>query len=603
MFMNILTMLGGVALFLFGMSVMGNSLEKISSGRLERILERLAGNPIRGVFLGLSVTAVIQSSSATTVMVVGFVTAGIMTLRQAVGVIMGANIGTTVTAQILRLGDISGDNFFLTLFKPTTLAPLIALIGIVLFIMPQKRNRHDIGQILLGFGVLFFGMNIMSDAAKSIDTAFFFEMFDVLSNPVLGLLVGTAVTAIIQSSSASVGILQALSSTGAVPFAAAAPYIMGANIGTCATAMISCVGASRDAKRAAVVHLYFNIIGTGVFFAIYSLGRALLDLPFMNEQVSMGSIANFHTIFNVGTTLLILPFNRQLVRLAEKTVRSRQTPESESGLVVLDERFLMSPSLALDNARMMVSQMGAYARMNFRDAMECLTRFDRERVTRVKAREEDIDKMEDLVNAYLIKLTDRDLSGTENIVLSELLHTIGDFERVGDYVVNLIESQTQMQDKKLRFSESALAELKAIYDAVDEILDMTLQCYEKLDPALAAQVEPLEQTIDEMDEALKERHIERLKQGRCSVDVGTQLLETLINLERIADHCSNVALYVLRRLNPGQWSGHDYLRSLHAGTLPAYQEAFRHYTAKYMARLRLDSPPDGQMSLMDSDNS
>lgn len=601
--MNILTLLGGVALFLFGMNVMGNSLEKISSGRLERILERLAGNPVRGVFLGMAVTAVIQSSSATTVMVVGFVTAGIMTLRQAVGVIMGANIGTTITAQILRLGDISGDNFLLTLFKPTTLAPLISVIGIVLFILPQKRSRHDIGQILLGFGVLFFGMNTMSGAAKSIDTAVFFELFDVLSNPLLGLLVGTAVTAIIQSSSASVGILQALSSTGTVPFAAAAPYIMGANIGTCATAMISCVGASRDAKRAAVVHLYFNIIGTGVFFTVYSLAQAFLDLPFMKSDASMGTIANFHTIFNVVTTLLILPFNKLLVRLAEKTVRGRHTPDAASGLVVLDERFLISPSLALDNARMVVSQMGEYAQKNLRDTIECLTRFDRDLVTQVKSREEEIDKMEDLVNAYLIKLTDRDLSATENIVLSELLHSIGDFERVGDYVMNLMESLALMQEKKLRFSESALEELKTIYAAVDEILDMTLQSYMKLDQALAARVEPLEQTIDQMDEMLKERHIERLKHGRCSVDVGTQLLETLINLERIADHCSNVALYVLRRLNPGQWTGHDYLRVLHAGTLPAYQEAFRHYEEKYVSKVKRSKPADGQLSLIEPEES
>ncbi|MDR1735782.1 MAG: Na/Pi cotransporter family protein [Oscillospiraceae bacterium] len=605
--MHVLAILGGVALFLFGMSVMGDGLEKLSSGRLERFLERMAGNPLKGVLLGLCVTAVIQSSSATTVMVVGFVTAGIMTLPQAVGIIMGANIGTTITAQILRLGDLKDAESVLALFKPSTLAPVISAIGIVLYLMPKKRSRHDIGHFLLGFGVLFFGMNIMSDAAKAIDVEVFVRLFDILSNPWLGLLAGTLVTAIIQSSSASVGILQALSSTGTVTFESSAPYVMGSNIGTCVTALISCVGASRNAKRAAMIHLYFNIIGTALFFALFSFARAFLDLQFMDEQVNMGTIANFHTVFNVTTTLLLLPFNKWLIRLAEKTVREPKKIANETvpEVMPLEARFLNSPSLALSNARNMVAQMGMFAQMNYRDAVKCLNGQNNGLPAAIKEREENIDKMEDMVNVYLLKLRDRDLSDIENITLSEILHTIGDFERIGDYTINLAEAAALMAERKMIFSDAARAELATIFDAVDEIIDMTLRSYQDIDRPLAMQIEPLEQTIDALENALKERHIDRLKRGRCSVEAGTQLLETVINLERIADHCSNVALYVLRRSEPGArsgkglWSGHDYMRNLHKGNMPQYKTALEEYEHKYLDRLNALPPDDGQLTLGD----
>ncbi|MEG1730187.1 MAG: Na/Pi cotransporter family protein [Oscillospiraceae bacterium] len=589
---NVVTMLGAIATFLFGMLTMTDGLEKLSRGRLEGILERLTSNVFKGVLLGTLVTGLIQSSAATTVMCVGFVNAGIMKLGQTIGIIMGANIGTTVTAQLLRLGGISTENVFLQFLNPMLLGPILAVIGIIFYMFITGGKKKTIGQIVLGLGLLFIGMKTMETAVAPLQNMPEFQaLFTAFSNPLIGILVGAAVTALLQSSSASVGILQAVSSTGIVSFSIAVPLIMGQNIGTCVTALLSGIGASKNAKRTAALHLLFNILGTLIFVVILYAGNAIFKFGFWENTMDRGTIANMHLVFNVACTVILLPFNKLLVKLVQKIIPGEA---DEREVCVLDERFLSSPSLALEKSREAVKQMGEYAKDNYVLAIEILQRFDQKKLERINETEAAIDKMEGLLDNYLVKLTDRTLSTDESVTVSELLHTLSDFERIGDLVTNITECALTLHTRNIAFSARALNEINYLTGAVGEALSMSVDCYEARDRALAMQVEPLEEVVDLMRDELKIRHIERLKTGECTIELGTQFLELLINLERISDHCSNVAMYILRLTSPHndliRTDSHAYFQQLHSGGNATYDELYKNYRLKYFAPIEVADP-------------
>ena len=588
---NIVAMFGAIATFLFGMSTMTDGLEKLSSGRLEHILERLTSNVFKGVLLGAVVTGLIQSSAATTVMCVGFVNAGIMKLEQTVGIIMGANIGTTVTAQLLRLGDIDADNIVMMFLQPSFLGPILAVVGIIFYMFIKGGHKRIVGQIVLGLGLLFIGMNTMSSAVEPLkDLPEFQSVFTAFSNPLLGVAVGAAVTALLQSSSASMGILQAISTTGVVSFNIAMPLIMGQNIGTCITALISSVGASKNAKRTAMIHLFFNIIGSVFFLLVLYAGNALFRFPFWENTMDMGSIANLHLAFNIACTALLLPFHRQLVKLVKAVVPG---DAEERELSVLDDRFLSSPSLALERAHDAVVQMGEFARDNYRLAVELIWKFDAKKLERLNETEVALDKLEGLLDNYLVKLTDRALTAEESTRVSELLHTLSDFERIGDYAVNVSESAVVLHDRNITFSPQARAELERLTAAVGETLDKTVACYQSRQRTLAVQVEPLEEVVDLIAATLKNRHVERLKAGECTIELGTQFLELLINLERMSDHCSNVALHILRQTSSPddkvRIDSHAYMHELHHGGFnQEFADLFQEYRTKYFQPIARD---------------
>ena len=588
---NIVAMFGAIATFLFGMSTMTDGLEKLSSGRLEHILERLTSNVFKGVLLGAVVTGLIQSSAATTVMCVGFVNAGIMKLEQTVGIIMGANIGTTVTAQLLRLGDIDADNIVMMFLQPSFLGPILAVVGIIFYMFIKGGHKRIVGQIVLGLGLLFIGMNTMSSAVEPLkDLPEFQSVFTAFSNPLLGVAVGAAVTALLQSSSASMGILQAISTTGVVSFNIAMPLIMGQNIGTCITALISSVGASKNAKRTAMIHLFFNIIGSVFFLLVLYAGNALFRFPFWENTMDMGSIANLHLAFNIACTALLLPFHRQLVKLVKAVVPG---DAEERELSVLDDRFLSSPSLALERAHDAVVQMGEFARDNYRLAVELIWKFDAKKLERLNETEVALDKLEGLLDNYLVKLTDRALTAEESTRVSELLHTLSDFERIGDYAVNVSESAVVLHDRNITFSPQARAELERLTAAVGETLDKTVACYQSRQRTLAVQVEPLEEVVDLIAATLKNRHVERLKAGECTIELGTQFLELLINLERMSDHCSNVALHILRQTSSPddkvRIDSHAYMHELHHGGFnQEFDDFFQEYRTKYFQPIARD---------------
>ena len=581
---NIVAMFGAIATFLFGMSTMTDGLEKLSSGRLEHILERLTSNVFKGVLLGAVVTGLIQSSAATTVMCVGFVNAGIMKLEQTVGIIMGANIGTTVTAQLLRLGDIDADNIVMMFLQPSFLGPILAVVGIIFYMFIKGGHKRIVGQIVLGLGLLFIGMNTMSSAVEPLKNLPEFQsVFTAFSNPLLGVAVGAAVPALLQSSSASMGILQAISTTGVVSFNIAMPLIMGQNIGTCITALISSVGASKNAKRTAMIHLFFNIIGSVFFLLVLYAGNALFRFPFWENTMDMGSIANLHLAFNIACTALLLPFHRQLVKLVKAVVPG---DAEERELSVLDDRFLSSPSLALERAHDAVVQMSEFARDNYRLAVELIWKFDAKKLERLNETEVALDKLEGLLDNYLVKLTDRALTAEESTRVSELLHTLSDFERIGDYAVNVSESAVVLHDRNITFSPQARAELERLTAAVGETLDKTIACYQSRQRTLAVQVEPLEEVVDLIAATLKNRHVERLKAGECTIELGTQFLELLINLERMSDHCSNVALHILRQTSSPddkvRIDSHAYMHELHHGGFnQEFDDLFQEYRTKY----------------------
>ena len=593
--LSLISLGGGLALFLYGMSMLSSGLEKVSSGRMEKTLEKLTSNIFLSVLLGAAVTAAIQSSSATTVIVVGMVNAGILKLRSAVGIIMGANIGTTVTGQILRLGDLENSEsagFLLSLIKPSTLAPLIAIVGILIFMISQRPKRKIVGEILLGFGILFQGMFAMEAAVAPLqDSPAFAQLFATLQNPILGVLVGAGVTAIIQSSSASVGILQALSSTGAITYSAAFPIIMGQNIGTCVTSLIASIGANRNAKRAAMVHLYFNIIGTILFITgVYSFIAITGGFSFWNMPIDKGGIANIHTLFNVVCTIIFIPFSGGLARLAELTIRkSRDEIAKESDTIELDERFLLSPSLAVSKCSEVLEKMIGYASQNYLEAITLFGRYDQKVVERITERENAIDRMEDRVNNYLIRISENEITDEESKEVTMLLRLVTEFERIGDYAINLMERAEVLYDKQAKFSDHAMEELTIIGAAVEEILQLAQESFHNRSEATACTVEPLEETIDMMEDALKLQHIHRLKNGLCTIDAGLVFLETLTNLERISDHCSNVAVCLIGyKKDKETLNRHEYIQRVHQGDTQSYHDLMEAYVEKYLHKLPAD---------------
>ncbi|MCI8537392.1 MAG: Na/Pi cotransporter family protein [Oscillospiraceae bacterium] len=593
---NVIVFFGALATFLFGMSTLTSGLEKLSSGRLESIMEKLTNNIFKSVLVGAVVTGLVHSSAATTIMCVGFVNSGVMKLEQTVGIIMGANIGTTVTAQILRLGDLSTDNLFLMLMTPEYFGPLMAIVGILFYSFFSGGVKKTVGKVFLGLGLLFTGMKTMENAmAPLAEIPEFQNLFAAFSNPFLGILVGALVTALVQSSTASVGILQALTSTGVITFNVAMPIIFGQNIGTCVTSILSSLGASKNAKRTAALHLMFNIVGTMLFIVVLYSGQLMFQFPFWESLMTRGSIANMHTVFNVVSTLILLPFNKLLVKAAERIIPG---DDEEREFTVLDERFLATPALALERAHDAVVQMGEYAIKNYNRAVELLSAYDGKKLDRLHETENAIDKIEDMLNDYLVRLTDRSLTSGESMSVSELLHTLGDFERIGDYAVNLSECATALRDRNLVFSPQAKGELNAMTSAVQEILDTTLDCYRNRSRTRAFAVEPQEEVIDLMEEVLKSRHVERLKTGECTVELGTQFLELLINLERISDHCSNVGIYILRETSPAGEAtaidAHEYLKSVHAGGNGSFDTLYSHYKEKYYERIRETAQPEAR---------
>ncbi len=589
---TVITAFGGIALLLYGMNVLGSGLEKISGGKMEKILEKLTNNIFKAVLLGAVVTAVIQSSGATTVIVVGLVNSGILPLSAAVGIIMGANIGTTVTGQILRLGDLEGNDSlgtFMQFLTPDYLAPMLALVGIIIILISKKDTIRAVGDIGMGLGVLFTGMLSLTAAVKPLsELEAFKNAFASLENPILGILVGAVVTALLQSSSASVGILQAVSATGVLKFAAAFPIIMGQNIGTCSTSVISSLSASKNAKRAAMVHLYFNLIGTVLFLTAVYILKAFDLIPMWNDTMDMGSIANFHTLFNVVVTIVFIPFHKLLEKLAVWTIRSKQTEDddmvSDSAETMLDSRFLKSPSLAIQYANNAAAYMGKLARENFKMSCELQSEFDPKRIERIKEYENIIDRIEDKLNSYLVSITDCELNVSESKSVTSLLHIITDFERIGDYSVNIMQYAENMNESNKKLSEIAISELKVISDATIEIIDMAINSVEYDDLKTVRKIEPLEETIDHLESLLKNKHIVRLKAGKCVIDSGIYFLDMLSDMERIADHCSNVAVHVLSRTNYNKKEEvyhHEYIDTVHKGESKEYIEAFDEFNKKY----------------------
>ena len=572
-------MLGGLALFLFGMHTLSGGLEKFAGGNLERWLEKLTSNPIKGVALGVGVTALIQSSAATTVMMVGFVNSGIMKLSQAIGVIMGANIGTTATSWLLSLSAVEGEGL-VSIFKPTTFTPILAVIGIVMLMFMKSDKKKTLGVILLGFATLMFGMNAMSEAVKPLENNEAFGQFmAAFSNPVLGVVTGAALTALIQSSSVSVGILQTFSKTSGITYSIALPIILGTNIGSCVTALISAIGANKSAKRVAIVHLYFNIIGTILFLSLFYILNSFLDFAFMNSALNSLGIAIIHTTFNVLTTLVFLPFTKQLEKLACLTIRDKPGEET-AAMSMLDERFLNTPSVAIEQCRNVAYIMAVLTRQTMLIAMDMVTEYDPKKAAEVVDNENAIDIYEDKIGSFILKISSKDLSVSDSQVVSNLLHTIGDLERISDHAVNIVEAAEEMYQKKISFSKQALEEIPIIKNAVAEILNMSIDCFIRSDVALAKEVEPLEDVIDQLRTDLKARHIERLRKGICTIELGFILQDLLTNFERVSDHCSNIAVCLIR-IKENSLDTHEYMNELKRLEKSEFMDEFNVYKDKY----------------------
>ncbi len=573
-----LTMLGGLCLFLFGMSLMGQALERRAGGKLRSLLDQMTGKPLTGFLTGLGVTAIIQSSSATTVMVVGFVNSGLMTLRQAINVIMGANVGTTVTAWLLSLGGIDGSSMWIKLLKPSSFTPVLAFVGIIFFMFCKDNRKKDTGVILLGFATLMFGMETMSGAVAGLkDVPAFTNLFLAFKNPVLGVLAGAVLTGIIQSSSASVGILQALATTGAVSYAAAIPIIMGQNIGTTVTAMLSSIGTNKNARRAAVVHLMFNVIGVAVLLTVFCIVRAVFAPALLDESATRAGIAVAHSVFNILCTAMLLPLGDQLEALAIRLVPDDKSRTQTT--VELDERLLATPSLALSRSRAVACEMADCAVRALGAALDSLTALTPELAQRIREDEERCDHYEDMLGTYLVKLSAQKMGRAESEEATELLKTIGDFERISDHAVNVLESAEELRAKGLSFSPAAVDELSTLTAAVREILSLSLRAFEQHDVTAASEVEPLEEVIDALKEQLRTRHILRMQQGTCSIEAGFVLSDLLTDLERTSDHCSNIAGCVIDA-GRHSLSLHETLREAR-GEDPRFRERFHAYAEKY----------------------
>lgn len=581
---DVLNLLGGIALFLFGMHTLSAALEKLAGGKLEHWLEKATSRPIKGVVLGAIITAVIQSSAATTVMIIGFVNSGLMKLSQAIGVIMGANIGTTATSWLLSLQSIDGSEGFsvLNLLKPATFTPILAVIGVILIMFTKSDRKKTIGTILAGFAVLMFGMNAMSSATAGLEqNETFCNILMMFSNPILGVIAGAVLTAVLQSSSASIGILQSIAiSTGKVTYAIALPLLLGQNIGSCVTALISSIGANKPAKRVAVVHLYFNVIGTVLFLSVFYLINAFIDLPFMQDSLNAVGIAVIHTGFNILTTALFLPFTKQLERLACLTVRDKPG-EKKQDAPMLDERLLKTPSVAIEQCRNVSIRMAELTLETLRTSLEVVMEYDQKKCNEVIDNENSIDLYEDKIGSYILKISSKDLSETDSKIVSMMLHTIGDLERISDHAVNIIEAAGEMHTKKIKFSDQALRELKVMIKAVSEILDMSINSFINADVNLAKCVEPLEDVIDQLRNELKSRHIERLRSGKCTIELGFILQDLLTNFERVSDHCSNIAVYLIQ-INDNSMDTHEYMNELKKLDRSEFMDEFNDYSKKYI---------------------
>ena len=580
---DILALGGGLALFLYGMNVMSTGLEKLAGGKLEGILRTMTSSPIKGLLFGALVTAVIQSSSAVTVMLVGLVNSGIMALSQTVGVIMGANIGTTITAWLLSLVSVSGSSIVMQMLKPANFSLVLAMIGILCIMAGKTQKKKDLGSILLGFTILMYGMNMMSDAVEPLrDMPGFADLFTKFQNPLLGVLVGALLTAIIQSSSASVGILQALSLTGVITYSAAFPIIMGQNIGTCITAVISSIGANRSARKVSIIHITFNLIGTAVFLLAYLAAQALLApvAAFFSGTIDPAGIAVCHSIFNICTTLLLLPFAKYLVMIADKIIKDKPDTAVAVHDELLDARVLSIPAMAVTACNGLTEQMSIAATYAVQTALDLLDEFNDAAASSLVEGEETLDLYEDRVGQYLTQISGRGLSDYDSRQRFKMQHVIGDFERLGDHAMNLLDSAREKKEKGQQFSADAAAQMAVLKGAIGEILDLTCRAYQSSDVALAAQVEPLEQVIDNLIRQARSSHLKRLNEGRCTIEMGFVLADVLNNYERVSDHCSNIAVAIIEA-ESDRYDSHDYLDSIKTGENKAFQQAYKQYSEKY----------------------
>lgn len=579
-FQDVLSLLGGLAVFMFGMHTLSDALEKLAGGKLEHWLEKMTSNPLKGVALGAGVTALIQSSAATTVMMVGFVNSGIMKLSQAIGVIMGANIGTTATSWLLSLSSVSGTGIA-ALFTPTNFTPVLALIGIVLIMFMKSDKKRTVGTILIGFSLLMFGMNSMSSAAEGLkDNEAFANIMVMFSNPFLGVLAGALLTAVLQSSSVSIGILQTLSNkTGTITYSIALPIILGQNIGSCVTALISSIGANKSAKRVAIVHLYFNVIGTIVFLSLFYLISGLIDMPFLSNQLNSTGIAIIHTCFNVLATAMFLPFTKQLEKLACLTIRDKPG-ESENEVPILDKRFLKTPAVAIEQCKNVAFKMARLTQKTLLMSISLLDKYDKETAQTVVDNENAIDIYEDKIGSYILQVASKNLSVEDSHIVSNLLHTIGDLERISDHAVNIKEAAEEMHEKKINFSPAAKKEVAIMINAVTEILDMAISSFVNVDIKKAKMVEPLEDVIDTLRTELKNRHIDRLRDGICTIELGFILQDLLTNFERVSDHCSNIAVYLIQ-ISDNNMDTHEYMTELKKLDKSGFIDQFNQYKTKY----------------------
>lgn len=583
----LLELCGGLALFLFGMNIMSDGLERVAGGKLEKVFEKITSNRFKAVALGAGVTGVIQSSTATTVMVVGFVNSGLLKLRQAIGVIMGANIGTTVTAWLLSLAGIEGDNFFIKMLKPSSFSPILAVIGIIMLMFCKSGRKHDVASILLGFATLMYGMSTMTNALDGeglAQAAGFSTVLEWLSNPVVGLLAGVLLTALLHSSSASVGILQAVAVAGLMPLSTAVPIILGQNIGTCATALISSIAANKNAKRAAFVHLYFNLIGSTLFIVLfYSINAIIGGFPFVTDMASASSIAIVHSIFNVFATAVLLPFVGLLEKMSYKTIKDDKKDEQDENneFQILDERFLSTPSFAIEKCKDLSAKMAMLSKETLEQSLTLLDNYNKDTAELVILNENKIDTYEDKIGTYLVKLSSKSLSMKDSQYISLLLHCISDFERISDHAVNVLESAEEMHRKELEFSQKGRDEINIYINAIKEILTTAVTSFSSDNVEMAKSVEPLEEVIDTLRSDLKKRHIKRLRKGKCSIEMGYILSDLLTNFERVADHCSNIAVCLIQ-IKENSFDTHEYLNELKKTEDNDFAEQFTFYHEKYM---------------------
>lgn len=580
-FFDFLTMIGGLALFLYGMNAMGDGLAKLSGGTLERVLEKLTAKRMMAVLLGAGVTAVIQSSSATTVMVVGFVNSGIMKLSQAVGIIMGANVGTTITSWLLSLTGIEGDSFWLQLLNPSSFSPILALIGVAFLLFSKKEKKKDVGMIMVGFAILMFGMQTMSGAVEPLaEVPEFTSILTAFSNPILGMLAGMVLTAVIQSSSASVGILQALCATGSVTYGTAIPIIMGQNIGTCITAILSSVGASKNAKRAAAVHLFFNVIGTGIFMIVFYTINAFINFDFLADAAGPAGIAVVHTAFNLAATAVLLPFAKYLEKLAILVIPDSKEAEIENEFKLLDDRFLEKPGFAIEQCRTVTMHMAELSKEALMKSVHLIMQYDTKEFEEVTALEDRVDQYEDKLGTYLVKLSSKNLSTKDSQTLSVLLHTIGDFERISDHAVNIAFSSKEMHEKELVFSQKAMEELTVFCKAVTDMINTTVEVFSSGNLIKAKTVEPLEQVIDTINNEIKKRHVKRLRKGKCTIELGFILSDITTSLERVSDHCSNIAVCMIQ-VHDDVFETHEYLDIMKREENKEFEEEYDQFMEIY----------------------